>query len=411
MTALYNGLPRIVLLTNWRPDGRYAGAEFIRRMVSRLPADRVRWVSLQGIDCKGVAGVSEHKTFPLQSLHWRLVDSAPDAWMRYEVQAPAAAARIADWLREFRPQILWVLPELGAINVGFHLASRLKLPVHATLYDAPESAQQVCIPRLYARRYHRTVQRFFARFASADVISQPLLDHVRGAGMVREACRLLVYPPAVSRDWMLPAVDFDREGSRVFPSSGIRRIGFCGAFRVGPAQWQAFLDRLRDLPFQFELVAFAAPDSIPAAVLPSNVRIDWQAYVAQESDLIRAFRARGVCAAYLGLWNEPERGLFCRTSLSSKLTAYAAAALPVIVDGPRDSAAWALVGKYGAGIRLEDAEQDAETLGRFFAGGDSWVRQSEGAMRLCREEFDLERNLEQWVTLVSRAAEPAPGSR
>ena len=65
-------LPKMLLLTHWAPDARYAGAEALRRVVSRLPQDRVVWCSLcpaktkpVGIDCR-----IEH-VVP-RRLHWRL---------------------------------------------------------------------------------------------------------------------------------------------------------------------------------------------------------------------------------------------------------------------------------------------------------------------------------------------------
>jgi hypothetical protein len=121
--------------------------------------------------------------------------------------------------------------------------------------------------------------------------------------------------------------------------------------------------------------------------------------------MIRLFDSKSVDACYLGVWRESDRRLFGRTSLSSKLTAYAAASVPVIVDAEEDAAVWRLVEQHAAGIRLgRDCGEDLEGLERLFGDHDLWVRMAHGARRLCLEELSLERNVERFRATLHRTA-------
>lgn len=399
------GLPRVLILTNWRPDGRYAGAEALRRVLQYFPLARIRWASLQELIDGSRPGLPDIRSFPPVRLHWRLDSTLAHNVWTYGLQARRLARRIAAWASDPAPELLWVLPELGAINVGFHLAEMLDVPVHATLYDAPESAREACLSPFYYSAYMRSVQRFFARFSSVDAVSRGLLDHVRESGLLNDRCRDLVFPPSVPRSWMTDR-DADRQMPELPGNGNVRRIGFCGAFRVTDEQWQIFLDRLGEMPFEFEIIAFAEEASVPRCRPPSGVRLFVRPYVENEEELIRSFRQEGIHAGYVGLWRSPGRSLFARTSLSSKMTTYAAAGVPIIVDGPPDSAVWNLVSSYGAGVQLGSDGVRAGELEGLFSSDGVWCRMAAGSARLCRERMVLEVNVRDFAHVLSAGERP-----
>lgn len=153
-------------------------------------------------------------------------------------------------------------------------------------------------------------------------------------------------------------------------------------------------------------MAFVERDAFFDAALPDNVTMSFQPYAPSEADLVRAFRAAGVHAAYLGLCRIPAQVCFARYSLSSKLATYAAAGLPVIVDGPADAEAWKLVQAYAAGILCEgNAAAARERLQVVFGNAEARQRMGEGARRLCRERFDLTANVRGFAELLARGAE------
>ena len=103
---------------------------------------------------------------------------------------------------------------------------------------------------------------------------------------------------------------------------------------------------------------------------------------------------------------EAAQALFAATSLSSKLTTYAGAGLPVIADAPVRSVAWRLVEKHGAGIRCgDDAPESLQELTRLFSDAEAWARMADGASRMCREEFDLDRNAQGLQKLLRLATD------
>jgi len=391
--------PRTLLLT-WRaPDGRFAGAEALRKLAGRMDGRRLRWASLRPCRQESVFKLCEHRAFAPRALHWRLREGALGLWLE-DFQAGARARRIAAWTADFRPQVVWVLAEMGAVRVARELRRITGLPLHATMHDAPENARAV-LPHAYKGGYLRGLRGLLGEAAGLDCISAELADHLRAKWPeLSDTPAVIVPPSAIAPSGAAPSAD------RALPASGLRRIGVCGSARARAGQWSEFLAGLAGLPFRFEIVAFADEESFPGIRPPPNVTVTRRPYAATESDVIRAFRDEGVCACYLGLGKEPPARVFACTSLSSKLTTYAAAGLPIIVDGPAESVAWRLVRQCEAGIlRDDDDEAAVKALQTLFSDRDEWRRMAEGSARLCRQEFDLERNMERFRRLLARTVE------
>lgn len=394
--------PNTILLTAWAPDARYAGAEAMRRVLSMLPQERLRWVSLAAPQGPVSRGLPETKAFPSPAVHWRLRGSLAEAMLLYEAAPLRLARQIVEWADEkgFSAGLVWVLPELAAINTGYHVARLLGLPVHATIYDTLESAGYLGLSRLYYPLYMARVRRFFAHVRSFDTVSLGLRAHVRNTylglrdGSVRQASVARHVPDCVLPS-SVPVAWMRHEGSLAGHRwiGSLRKIAFCGAMRVSLTQWQTFLGHLGSLPYTFEFDAYAWGDSIPRTAYPGNVTVKVPPYIEREEELVRRLQEGGYDACYLPLWREAERQLFGKTSLSSKLTTYAAAGLPVIVDGPEESVAGALVRQFGAGVAAEGDGDSRASLNRLFSDHEYWRGLSTGSVRLCHEVFHLEQNV------------------
>lgn len=401
--------PRTLLLTSWPPDGHYAGAEAMRRLLRVLPHERVLWCSLKAASCELPNDLPRHLAIVAPALHWRLRDSALGYVWDFDVMARGLAKAIGVKCRDFKPEVIWVLPELLAIPVGYHLARGLRLPLHATVYDTPESAGDICVPRMYFRRYMQHAVRLCRELASADAVSDELLSHIRELHGSKRALPGISMPPSLPAAWMhKPRV------GRPWTEDGRRLIGFCGSFRVVDSQWNHWLSLLGSLPWQIELLAFASPDTIPKADLPMNVRWRLQPYVNDEREITECFVREGVHACYLGLRQTSQWGLFNRTSLSSKLATYISAAVPVIVDAPEDSVAWRFVRQYHAGMRVEDGgaafgvssltDRNRVQLKKMFSDEVEWRQMAQGSVRLCAEKFDLDTNTVKLMSLLAAAS-------
>jgi len=85
---------------------------------------------------------------------------------------------------------------------------------------------------------------------------------------------------------------------------------------------------------------------------------------------------------------------------------YTAAGLPVIVDGPEDSAAWQLVKTYGAGVLCDrDRDKSLRDLRALFSDTQVHTAMSEGSRRMCGAEFDLETNAGKLQELLRKSVE------
>lgn len=393
-----NTVPRTLFLSYSPPDGRYT---VIRRIVERFPAGQIMWASVLPSAGPLVLPFS-HKAFVPKKCHWRLARQGLNHLYEQEFQAGRIAGDVADWVKDFRPQVIWALAEQGSAHLGYHLHHLLNLPVHAMVQDAHETAVDI-LPKPYYPIYSWSVRRFLGTAATVDAICAELLDWTcsRYPNLRGDPGRGMVFPPSIERD----IVDRVPQPGCYDPKRGVRRIGICGSKRASREQWGRFVNLLGRLPFKIEIDAFVFRDAFHEVPLPSNVTVQFHPFAASEEAVIQAFHASGVHACYLGLWKEPERNLFSRTSLSAKLTTYTAARLPVIVDGPENASAWRLVQQYGAGILYAEDEAAAfEHLSRLFSKPAEWRLMSEGAGRMCAAEFDLDTHVEKFFGMLRLCA-------
>ena len=383
-------MPRTLLLTRWAPDARFAGGEVQRKLVGHMPVESLRWAYLN--PCERPEDISARSTriaFPLKWVHWRLRRTGLQ-YLWAHVQSAGLARQIAEWGKEFVPQVVWIASDLEGITVGRLVAKRLGLPIHLTVYDAFEWCRKCGVPSWYTALYYPELRRCLREVCTLDAVSQELLEHVcRGYTMPKLRCGM-VLRPSLDAAWAakLPPLQPD------FSPCAPRRIGFCGASRVDDAQWNTFVSRLGRLPWPVELHVFADPLDFHNASLPPGVTVRYRKYLASEQDMIRELRAAALHATYLGLWHDETKRFFVRTSLSSKLTAYAGIGAPVIADLPEDSAAWRLLNRYEAGVLLPEAEGDADcALRRVLGDKIAWERLADGVARLRDREYDINYNV------------------
>jgi hypothetical protein len=380
---------RTLLLTPCSRDERYATGECIRQLVKGLPADSLLWATTRNRQPE--KHDDRYGVFPVSDLHWRLRRTAVNVVWMQSVRARVVARQIEAWARPFSPELLWVMADWNVIGVGLQVARRLKIPLHLTVHDAPRfMAREFCESSpLGVALYIQTYRKLLQRATSVDAVSQPLLEnlrHMAGSSTyiervigpsIGEACAGLPKPP----EW-------------AGAESPNRRICVCGSLRSSPGQWARFLESLGSIHLTFELHLFVDPAYVPETVVPPNCRLVFHEYAPTGEAVVRALRDGGFTAAYAALWREPRMAEFTRTSLSSKLATYAAAGLPVVFDGPRDSAAADLLLRYGAGIVLSDAhDQRLTELVRLLTRPDVWSECSRGSHTLWQQEFCTEKNL------------------
>ena len=389
-------VPRTLILTLWPPDAKY---KILRRYADRFPPDRLRWYSLQECASEHRAGF-RHRAFVPGRFHWRLHGTWLGQLYLHGYQSGRLARAVADDVRDFDPEVIWALPELGAADVAYRLSQMLDLPLHLTAHDAHETAWDI-VPKLYYPFYARSVNRAFRRAGSVDAISGGMLKHLKSHYDNVTDANGIVFHPSIDEE-LITSPDPTRDES--WRQDRSRRIGLCGSMRISEPQWQAFLEGLGTLPYDIVIVAFAFRDRFFSTEPPPNVRIELQPFAPTEADVIADFHRHGVDACYLGLWHEERQGLFGRTSLSAKLVTYAAASLPVIVHACPDSEAWRLVQAHGAGV-LVGPDHDMAGLEALFADPDAWNDAARGAGELARSEFNVRVNMARLWERLSLTAE------
>ncbi len=371
-----------------------------RKIVAALPRDKLRWAYLSPGQTDPTASLPVSRGFPATlDAHWRLKAAGVD-YLYKHLAARRQADAIAAWVSSFQPQVLWIASDLDGIVVGHHLHHRLGIPIHLTIYDAFEWCRYCGVPRWYSPLYLRRVKHLLTHAATLDGMSQSLLDHVSRWQPTPKCHGTMVFPPSVSWETL-------KHVAPAAPSFAgpVRRIGFCGASRTGSEQWGAFVNALGHLPWNFEILAFAAPDCFHDHGHHDNVRIIYQPYQPTELDVVRGLREAGVHACYLGLWRDQDKAFFSKTSVSSKMTTYAAAGIPIIADVPEDAAAWGLLRQYRAGLRVTgDSSRDLPVLEALLHGGDEWALLAQGAQRLCEQELNLDKNIQEFKALLGVTA-------
>ena len=387
-------IPRTLLLTLWPPDAKY---KILYKNVACLDADKIACATLQQAEPSRTFPF-RYRAFPPRQPYWRLRPTSLGLLLVQEWQSGVLARAIAKWAGAFEPEVLWVLPELGAASVGRHLKRLLRIPLHVTVHDAHETARHI-VPPLYYRCYAASVRRCLASADGADAICGGMRAYLGEHFANLHEANMVVVPPSMPTE-LINAVAKPRRWH-----DPTRRIGLCGSMRVTAEQWARFLDLLAALPYACELVTFAYDDLFPEVPMPDGVRLVRRPFAETEKDMIAAFHEAGCDAFYLGLYQEPHRALFGRTSLSAKLATYAAAALPVIVDAREDASAWTLVRDHGAGIRIgHSRDEDVAALRDMFGDRQYWDGLAQGARRLALEAMHLDTNMQKLAAALRRLA-------
>lgn len=397
--------PRTLLLTRWAPDAHYAGGEVLRKLTGCLPRENLAWAHLSTsglMDCN--INAVQIKGEPLNDLHWRLETTALNYFIKQFVHVRRVARKIALWALGFRPDILWVASDMFGIDVGLEISKIMHLPVHLTVYDEFKCCRLFDLPPLLNYPvYMNRVRRIMNRVGSLDAVSSELVEYLCANYSTPNLQSKLVMPPSVENKFISKQPDVSYRSA----GDGVVKIGVCGSSRVNDNQWKTFVNNLSHSVRSAVIVAFADEQYFNKISYPDNVSVTFRSYLPKESDVIKAFTDECIHACYLGLWREARYSLFVGTSLSSKLISYVASGVPVIVDGPVDSAAWKLIGKYGAGVLLKgDALPDRAALDRLFMEDEYWQKLAEGATELCREEFSLEINARKFMDLMSELYGP-----
>jgi len=309
------------------------------------------------------------------------------------MQAYGIANAIRAWAVDFRPELIWVTPWMECMCVAMHLERMLGLPVHMTVHDSFEMNRAFRRHSYLYGFYKKDTASLLKKVVTMDAVSSELIEYVT-SGFETSLAGSMVFLP--STDNLRPAKARKQPGWE----NEVRRIGVCGNPRVKQGQWNEFVAILSKLPFVFEIHAFGNVEIMKGMQYPPNVSLVTAGYAQDELSIINYLDDHEVSVCYLGLYRDENEAFFARTSLSSKMTTYAAAGCPVCIDGPEGSVAWRLTAEYDAGVAVNPGHDGAKDLVELLSNRETWRRKSEGARRLCETEMNVAANTRRLMDLI-----------
>lgn len=251
------------------------------------------------------------------------------------------------------------------------VAARLQLPMFLSLHDDPGYVLRGCAERRYA------LERLAEAWRSASqrfVISEE---------MGLEMCSRYG-----EQSYVIVTDGLETIAARPRPrSEGRLSVYFMGAPHISYAEnFQCLLSALaqyRDRGIDAKLITRS--HGLPFTVSSMNVPIDARPWASQDH-VVRDFA--DVDLVYMPLPFGSDHADFVRLSMSTKLVTYLGSGVPLVLHGPRESAAANMLRRAHAAFVADslDVRALAEILD-FGADGGSTV--AENALRLARERFLL----------------------
>ena len=368
----------------------------LRKICRKIPRCRYKWASLIRHNNLPESSIYNEKIFEEPDIYWRLKGTWLWYYIIHQYYAQHIASSIAMWVKDFEPQVVWVLAEDKAVSVALKLLEYMqKVQLHLTFHDAPEAYAEMFgkykwpVRNMYLSAVNRLVEKAF----SIDMVSPELMAHMCHNFNVSSSCKTMCFPPSVD----LSGIKNDHKS---VTCNGPVKIGICGSPRESKAQFQKFLAVLAGMKRPVELIVYTDSESGYYDGLPGNVSLIKMLYASTEQELIRGFYEHGVVACYMGL--PRDNRLFVTTSLSSKFPVYCACGVPVIMNGPEYSVAGNYIKKAGCGVILSDQNEEAiGQLNQLFANALMHTSMSQASLKLCENDFDLNKNIQGFVDLIS----------
>jgi hypothetical protein len=306
--ALHGSAQLFRILRNWRPD-----------CLRIIQFDRRAWEDRQ------LADVIYLNVKPPAGLVARF------GTLRYVFGIPGCLLQIDRALASFRPEAILTIAHGREWVIAYLFAQRLRVPLYLIVHDAGLQSRRLT-GRFRAQWLTDTVFGIVYRRARARFCVSPYMEEEYRRQYGVEGDVLL---PIVGNDCAQLSIAHQRRRTRAL------RIAFAGSLAGLESDLMALAQCLSDC--NGELLLYGAADGADATLL-SNLGsvVKCMPRFKTESELIASLHGEAD-AAYLPMSFNPEVAENVRLSFPSKLTAYTAAALPVLIRAPAYASAvrWA----------------------------------------------------------------------
>ena len=395
-------VPRVLLLTGTPPGYAGVGGIFLRDLCLSYPRESICCFALTSLNCRSVA----------RDLDWLPIACAPllrqsgfgrlgphfahlsgllvRPYARL-VQAPALAARVAQFGRQQGVDMVWaVLNRPSIIEITRRVTSALGARLVTTIWDAPEFVAM-----------HRGFDQFSLRTLLGEfekVLRMSVRCGVASEGMGEEYKKRYGIEPLVLIHGAHP--DLRRPPAKELTSEKQFTIGFAGSF-YARNEWQALLSALSKVNWQIE------GREVIVRVLGERVSFQGDGkmhieYLGWRSVEETVELMSQVDVTYLPYWFDDSHSLFVRLSFPNKLTTYLAAGRPVLFHGPLDSSPTRFLAQYPAGVCCHSLEKDAilDTLKRLITDQENYARMTKAGQDALDQELSRQVFLHRFAELI-----------
>jgi glycosyltransferase involved in cell wall biosynthesis len=377
-------LPRLLYMADVPAEASYHGSALVYRLLQRYPANKLVMVERsfqRSLPDRRLANVRYEELrenigrFLTTRFH-RLAAS----WLT--LSAELHVRRVPPLLGTFQPQAVLTVAHGFSWLTASAFAERHQLPLHLIIHD--DWAEAASLMRFARRRLRRRFGAIYRHAASRFCVSPYMAEEFERRYGVKGT---VLYP---SRETGAPTFDARPDGKR-----GDRpfTLAFAGTLATGDyvrqlvaLSWMLPSVRGRLLlfgPFDFETLSTAG----------MNMKVTVVGGTLHSLDLITRLRAEAD-VLFLPMSFEPQDSCLFALNFPSKLTDYTAAALPILIWGPKESSAvkWAAGEPGVAAVVTDSDERVMAALIAEIAQDLPWrQRLSEAAARAGKKYFSPER--------------------
>lgn len=376
--------PRLLVATEFPPNGSGGGAAIARQMLKGWPVDKLFWWNCHPeIERRFGQQVAANRTafIPPRLLPNRRL-ARPKSWLMENIWAPRAASHLRSTLAEFRPEAIWTIPHVWSIPPLARVLPVSGIGFHTSIHDYVDT--QHSIATLGAARNHRLAAMadiLYSCAESRDAISDSMVEDLR----VRTGSTGIVSHMGLEQS------DFDFLAKKSGKPQDVIRIAYAGTIST-EATFILFVEALAAVrarlskPVSIEIFSSHSYGDRPW------FDISWMHERGNlpEPHFTNALRECAWGFSPMSLAEDDPRHRF---SLSTKFISYIAAGLPVFTMGHPETGVVKMAKVYAVGACVDSAEPGPlrEKMLEAFSLEDPWGVFGPEILRCARTELDATR--------------------
>jgi len=383
--AMTTDFPRLLVATEFPPNGAGGGAAVVRQMLKHWPAEKLYWWSCFP-DRNQLFGqkTAAHRvaTIP-QKLYPNRRGRGLKSWLLETFWVPRASRHLRNTLETLKPDVVWAIPHAQAIPPMMRVLPGAGIGFHVSMHDYMDDrgfGMRFGVER--SRRLAAMADQLYAGATTRDAIGRAMLDDLR----TRTGRDGLITRAGLEQE------DFDYLSHETETQGESTRIAYAGTIVAAnefalvakvleqirrqlprPVTLEFFGDHSYRLESWFDASWMREHGSLPALELSQALKkCDWGLSPMRLAD------------------DDPRYNHF---SLPTKFVSYLAAGLPIIVLGHPESTVVKMAQQYQAGLCVTEGNPEklsAQLLEAFSKANPKQKYRAE-IQRCALAEFDARR--------------------